>query len=114
MIIDIYKVFLNQKLMPKLYEYFGLIILFYSNEHEPIHVHGKFQGKESKAEIIFNSGDFTEIRISEVKGKVPLDTSNLKKFKQLVEIYRDDIVKKWIDFFVYNKEVKAEKITRKL
>ncbi len=38
--------------MPKLYEYFGLIILFYSNEHEPIHVHCKYQGKESKAEII--------------------------------------------------------------
>lgn len=26
--------------MPKLYEYFGLIVLFYSDEHEPIHVHG--------------------------------------------------------------------------
>jgi len=23
--------------MPKLYEYFGLIVLFYSNEHYPIH-----------------------------------------------------------------------------
>lgn len=34
--------------MPKLYEYFGLIILFYSNEHEPIHVHGKYQDQESK------------------------------------------------------------------
>ena len=26
--------------MPKLYEYFGLIIMFYANEHEPVHVHG--------------------------------------------------------------------------
>ncbi len=34
--------------MLKLYEYLGLIILFYSHEHEPIHVHCKFQGKESK------------------------------------------------------------------
>jgi len=41
--------------MPKLYEYFGLIFLFYSNEHEPIHVHGKFQDTESKAEIVFES-----------------------------------------------------------
>jgi hypothetical protein len=23
--------------MPKLYEYFGLIIMFYANEHEPVH-----------------------------------------------------------------------------
>ncbi|WP_218068350.1 DUF4160 domain-containing protein [Candidatus Thiosymbion oneisti] len=28
------------------------MILFYSNEHESIHVHGKYQGKESKVEII--------------------------------------------------------------
>ena len=25
--------------MPKIFEYFGFIFLFYSNEHEPIHVH---------------------------------------------------------------------------
>ena len=25
--------------MPKLYDYFGLVFLFYSQEHEPIHVH---------------------------------------------------------------------------
>jgi hypothetical protein len=36
--------------MPK-YEYFGLIFLFYSNEHEPIHIHGKYQDKERKAEM---------------------------------------------------------------
>jgi hypothetical protein len=50
--------------MPKLYEYFGLIILFYSHEHEPIHVHCKFQGKESKAELKFENGKFVEVRIS--------------------------------------------------
>ena len=38
--------------MPKIYEYLGLIILFHSNEHEPIHVHGKCQGRENKAELI--------------------------------------------------------------
>ena len=26
--------------MPKLYEYLGIVVYFYSNEHEPIHVHG--------------------------------------------------------------------------
>lgn len=38
--------------MPKIYNYLGIIILFYSNEHEPIHVHGKYDEKESKDEII--------------------------------------------------------------
>lgn len=100
--------------MPKLYEYFGLIFLFYSNEHEPIHVHGKFQNKESKAEIIFENGKFKEIVIKDVQGKEPLDTKNLKKFKKVLEFYRDDIVRKWIDFFVYNIEIAPEIITKKL
>ncbi len=100
--------------MPKLYEYFGLIFLFYSNEHEPIHVHGKFQDKESKAEIVFENGKFIEIIIKEVPGKEPLDVQQLKKFRKIVELYRDDIVRKWINYFVYNLEIVPEKITRKI
>ena len=30
--------------MPKIFEYLGILIFFYSNEHEPIHVHGKYDG----------------------------------------------------------------------
>ncbi len=100
--------------MPKIYEYFGLVFLFYSHEHEPIHIHGKFQGKENKAEIIYENGKFKEIVVKDVLGKEPLDVQNLKKFKKIVELFRDDIVRKWIDFFVYNIEIKPEKITRKL
>ena len=100
--------------MPKLYEYFGLIILFYSNEHEPIHVHGKYQGRESKAEMIFENGEFKEVRVSAVKGKEPLDSKNEKRLKKLVEHFREDIVQKWVDFFMYNKEVKPEVITKKI
>ena len=33
---------------------------------------------------------------------------------RLVENLRDDIVRKWVDFFVYNKTVSPEIITRKL
>jgi len=45
-------------------------------------VHGKFQEKESKAEIVFKDGKFKEIVIKEVAGKDPLDLQNLKKFKK--------------------------------
>ena len=69
---------------------------------------------ESKAEIIFENGVFKEIIIKNVKGKNPLDTQNEKKFKIFVEHYREDIVDKWINFFVYNKEIKTEIITKKV
>lgn len=100
--------------MPKLYEYFGLVVLFYSNEHEPIHVHGKYQGKECKAEILFEDGKFKEVRIIPIKGKEPLAPKQQQKLKSLVESYRDDITRKWVDFFVYNRRVDSETITKKI
>ena len=100
--------------MPKLYEYFGLIVLFYSNEHPPIHVHGKFQNNENKAEFIIIEGKIISIKYSFVRGKDPLGNNEMKKFRAIVEYFQDDIVQKWIDFFLLNKEIKSEKITQKI
>ena len=100
--------------MPKLYEYFGLIILFYSNEHQPIHVHGKFQNRENKAEFIIIDGRIVDIIYLSVRGRDPLDNTEMKKFKTLVEHFKEEIIQKWIDFFLLNKELKTEKITQKL
>ena len=100
--------------MPKLYEYFGLIILFYSNEHEPIHVHGKYQGTECKAEFIIIEGKIVEVRYSSVRGKKLLDSKHLKDFQTIVEYYAEDIVRKWIDYFVLHKQISSEKIEQKL
>ena len=86
--------------MPKLYDYFGLIVMFYANEHEPVNVHGKFQGRESKAEIIVLNGIVTEIRYSEVAGRRPLEFREMQYFHEIVSVRANDIMQKWIDFFV--------------
>ncbi|MFV0431704.1 MAG: DUF4160 domain-containing protein [Alphaproteobacteria bacterium] len=54
---------------PKPYEYLGLIILFYSQEHESIHAHCKSQGRESKVELISENGNFVEVKITNVSEK---------------------------------------------
>jgi hypothetical protein len=100
--------------MPKIYTYLGIIIFFYSNEHEPEHVHGKYQGKESKAEIIIENGLVKEIRVKTVKGRKPLSASTLNDFKAFVEAYADKIVQKWIDYFVLHKQVACEDINRRI
>jgi hypothetical protein len=100
--------------MPKLYEYFGLIIMFYANEHEPVHVHGKFQDRESRAEIIVVNGEIVEIRYTNVAGRAPLASTEMRNFEELVSARASDIVSKWIDFFVLHKPVKSERITRRL
>ena len=38
--------------MPKIYKYFGIVFLFHARDHQPIHIHGRKKGAESKAEII--------------------------------------------------------------
>jgi len=100
--------------MPKLYEYFGLIVMFYANEHEPVHVHGKSQGRECRAEIIMLDGVVTEIRFRAVSGRPPLTGHEMHSFEEVVTARADDIVAKWIDFFVLNKPIKPERITRRL
>jgi len=100
--------------MPKLYEYFGLIVLFYSNEHEPVHVHGLYQGAECRAELVVQNGVVVDIRFGNVKGRRPLDPAHLADLRVLVSRYADDIVSKWVDFFVLHKPVTPERITRRL
>ena len=62
--------------MPKLYEYLGIVIFFYSNEHEPVHVHGRYQGMESKIELIVIEGQVTGVKVKDVAGKNPYRVSN--------------------------------------
>lgn len=100
--------------MPKLYEYFGLVVFFYANEHEPIHVHGEFQGGHARAEIILKDGKVLRIVFANVKGKPPLSGSKMKEFQVVVRTKADDVVRRWVDFFVFKKHNKPEIITRKL
>jgi len=100
--------------MPKLYEYFGLIILFYSSEHEPIHVHGLCDGRECRAELIVRNGEVVRIRYLSVKGRLPLTPRTMARFKKAVSHFRQEIVSKWIEYFVLHKHVESERITRRL
>ena len=100
--------------MPKLYDYFGLRIYFYANEHEPIHVHGFFQGRESKAELIIVNGEIVRIRFVVVSGMRPLTGAVLADFKTVVAHRAADIVAKWVDFFVHHRAIQSERITRRL
>jgi hypothetical protein len=100
--------------MPKIFEYLGVLIFFYSNEHEPIHVHGKYNGLESKAEFYIVEGEIVEIKIKLVKGRRPLTGSNLKDFEVFLEKYADKIVEKWVDYFVYHKNIEFEKINTRI
>ncbi len=65
--------------MPKIYEYLGLIFFFYADENLPIHVHVSYAEYESKFELEFENGRLKEIRLSNVKGRLPLPPKNAKE-----------------------------------
>lgn len=99
--------------MPKLYEYFGLHVFFFANEHEPIHVHGRHQDRESKAELIIVEGHIVNIIMTDVEGKLPLKGKMRRDFLRLVHEKAEEIRERWIDFFVNNARNTPEIITRR-
>jgi hypothetical protein len=100
--------------MPKLYEYLGLDVFFYSNEHQPLHVHGKYQGREGRAELRIVEGRVVGIDFMPQPGRPPMKRTEMQQFRALVEAKADDIVQKWVDYFVLHKSVSSEKITKAL
>ena len=79
-----------------------------------MHVHGLAQGRESRAEIIVVDGVVNEIIHSTPVGRAPLITSEMRYFKEIVTARADEIVSRWIDYFVLHKIFQSERITRRL
>ena len=102
------------KIMPKIFEYFGFIFFFYSNEHEPIHVHVTHQGCQSIFELIMQNGELAEIRVREKAGEDPLPTKDQKVAEAFIKKYSKNIIAKWVKFFVMRQAVKSTTIKTKL
>ena len=100
--------------MPKIFEYFGLIFYFYSNEHEPIHVHVMHGNKESIFELIMMNGKLVRIDIRERKGAAPLPGKDKRIVEAFIRKYSKNIIQKWVKFFVMKQQVRSTNITTKL
>jgi len=72
--------------MPKVFEIDGFRFFFYSNDHEPIHVHVRHGGGEAVFDV---EGD-VELRESN-----NMKVSELAKARQLAVEHRALIVEKW-------------------
>ena len=100
--------------MPKIYEYFGFIFYFYSNEHEPIHVHVKHGDCESIFELIMMNGALCNINIREKHGAPPLSTKDKREAEAFIRKYSKNIIDKWVRFFVMKQQVRSTNIKTKI
>lgn len=55
--------------MPKIFEYLGIVIRFYANEHEPIHVHALYGDAELRVEFEISNKEIVGIVYKRVAGK---------------------------------------------
>jgi len=100
--------------MPKIFEYFGFIFYFYSNEHEPIHVHVLHGDKESVFDLIMMNGELAEIRIREKRGAESLSEKDKRTAEAFIHKYYKNIIDKWVKFFVLKQSVRCTNIKKKL
>jgi len=96
--------------MPTLFEYFGIIIKFFSNEHEPIHVHAYYNDAEIKVSFFIKDGKIYRTTYVLEHGNFPINKE--KQLKKLISKHKDDIVKLWVDFFVLKKDITPIRITK--
>ncbi len=104
----------KQAHMPQIYQYFGFIFYFYSNEHTPIHVHVSHGGCNSIFEIIMLDGKLSEVRVRDKAGEAPLPTKDKKVAEKFIRKYYKNIVEKWINFFVRKQAIRSTNIKTKL
>jgi hypothetical protein len=80
--------------MPTIFIFFGLRFVFFSNDHEPIHVHavkGKGKIKEyAKFQVV------PDVSLLENYGLSPAE---LKLSEALIEDNKEIIVERWNEFF---------------
>ena len=76
--------------MPTLFTVFGFRFLFYSNDHEPIHVHVIKGNTEARFQVQ------QEVKLLDNKGLKPAE---LKLAESLVEENKEMIVERWKVFF---------------
>ena len=77
---------ITYKTMPTILDVFGLRFFFYSDEHEPIHVH--VENSDGRAKFALDP----TIELVKNEGMKPKD---LKKAKALCKTFKEEFIEKW-------------------
>jgi hypothetical protein len=100
--------------MPKIFEYFGFVFFFYSNEHEPIHVHVIRGERQSIFELILEDGVVVSLLKRAAKGCQPLLGKEAATAETFIKVYSQQIIQKWVDYFIMKKKIDCTEIKIRL
>lgn len=101
--------------MPIIYEYLGIILKIWSDEHYPIHIHAiSSDERECRVSFYLKESEIVKITYTDVKGKKTLTLPQMRKLKALVNQKKHEIVNKWIKLIILKGTIKVRKITKKI
>jgi hypothetical protein len=97
-----------------LLEYRGLEVSLFPDDKTPIHFYATSGDDVAMAKIVFKNGIYDRLEIVNLQGISPLSDKNKERFRLIAEEYLSELVRNWIDHFVYGKIPQSEKIQRSL
>jgi hypothetical protein len=77
--------------MPELFRMYGFLFMFFSHEHEPMHVH--VIGNNGEAKFSWDGQEFVLVKSRNVK------PNDLKRIARTIADNTDIIVKRWEELF---------------
>lgn len=99
--------------MPTIYRYLGMIFKFWSNEHNPVHVHVEYQDTSCTVYLHGTHGRII-VDVKNASSGKRMDEKTLREVRKFAEKYKEKIMSKWTDYHVYGKKLKPEIITRRV
>ena len=98
--------------MPTIYQYLGIVFRFYSNEHEPVHIHADYKGAVMVVKLYTKNGVVVKVEYEENTGKFP--PAKLKDLKIFVSANKNTLAYAWTQFFENKAKLKPIIITRRI
>ena len=95
-------------------DYYGLVVYFDTTISTPIIVFAAVLDRRSACKIEFKQGLYKGLELFDTETETGLTNQEKEQFKQLVENNLDDLIRGWIDFFVFNREPNVDIVTYSL
>ena len=84
-------IFAKRIVMPELFRQYGFVFLFFSKEHEPIHVH--VRGHDGDAKFNWDGEGFVMEYVHNIKA------NDLKRIERMIAENTDIIINRWYELF---------------
>ena len=99
--------------MPVIYEYLGITIGFYTNDHEPIYIHATYGKAVMKVILHTKDGKVYRTTYQQVS-KADFPAAKLTQLKEFVAKYKEAMLFAWEQVFTYGNTIKRVVITKKI